>query len=418
MDTLKAKIRTLPDSPGIYQFYSQDGELLYVGKSVSIRKRVASYFATKDLGPKTTKLVSQITNIGYIKVFSEFEALMLESDLIRQNKPFYNVIAKDDKSPIYIKITKEEVPLIALSRKTDLTKGEFVKGPFPSSKMTKLVLKQIRKILPYCQHKNPKKPCLYVHLGLCPYPYNGEEKRETYLKTIKGIKLLLKGKVHVLKKELTDQMKYYAAAQKYEKASETKKRLQYLEYLTMQFHDPKEFLNSPGLVDDTIEKRVEDLKQVLNLSKKPNRIECYDISNVQGKNATGSMVVFAAGVSDKSQYRRFRVRVIDTPNDFLMMEEVLTRRFKNDWPLPDLIVIDGGKGQLGIGVEVLNKLNLNIPIIGLAKRYEEIYQPDDPKPIKLKQDSPARQLLQAIRDEAHRFAITYHRKLRSLNFLH
>ncbi|MBI3341745.1 GIY-YIG nuclease family protein [Candidatus Curtissbacteria bacterium] len=343
---IRSKIRALPQNPGVYQFYDKDGQLLYVGKSINIKKRVASYFASKDLGPKTTRLVENIADVKFIKVFSEFEALMLESDLIRENKPFYNIIAKDDKSPIYIKITKDEIPQITLSRKAEFTKGAWIKGPFPSVKMTKQILKHVRRIFPYCQHKNPKKPCLYVHLGLCPYPYRDEASRESYKHTISRIKLLLSGKLHILQKDLTSQMKVYSQEQEYEKAADIKRKLQYLEYLTMEFRDPKEFLGSPGLVDDYIQKRVDELQKVLDIHEKLNRIECYDISNIQGTNATGSMVVFTNGVADKSQYRRFKVRVIDTPNDFLMMREVLTRR-------------------LG----------------------------------------------------AHRFAITYHRKLRSMNFV-
>ncbi len=417
MDSLKAKIKALPSSPGIYKYFNSEGNLIYVGKSVSIKKRVASYFSNKDLEPKTNLLVTQIADIKYIKVFSEFEALMLESALVRTHKPFFNSIARDDKSPIYIKISYGPIPLISLSRKLEEKKGEYVKGPFPSVKLTKQILKHVRRIFPYCQHKNPRKPCLYVHLGLCPYPYAGQEAAENYRKTIKRIKLLLNGQLQTLQKDLLQQMKAYSKAQDYEKASGYKKKLENLQYLTQHFRDPKEFLDTETLVDDFTQKRLDDLQQVLNIPEALDRIECYDISNIQGTNATGSMVVFTSGLADKSQYRRFKVRSLNTPNDFLMMKEVLTRRFKNDWPTPDLIIVDGGKGQLGIGVAVLESLSLKIPIVGLAKRYEEIHLPYIKEPIKLPQSSPARLLIESLRDEAHRFAITYHRKLRSIGFV-
>ena len=412
MESIKDQIKKLPQEPGIYKYFDDAGELLYVGKSVNIKKRVASYFASRDLGPKTNLLVSQIFKIDYIKVFSEFEALMLESDLIQNHKPFYNIISRDDKSPIYIKIAGKPVPIITLVRKP-----EIIKGPLPSVKMAKLTLKRIRRIFPYCQHTNPKKPCLYVHLGLCPYPYLDRQSLETYLKTIARIKKLLSGKSSTLLKELVAEMGNFSKTQQFESASMLKKQIENLQYLTTTYYDPKDYLEQPTLVDDKTNKRLTDLQNLLNLPSPLNRIECYDISNIQGTNATGSMVVFTNGVADKSQYRRFKIKILDTPNDFLMMRQVLIRRLKNDWPTPNLMVIDGGKGQLGVAVEVLHTFKKKIPVVGLAKRLEEIFLPGNPQPIALKADSPARQLVQAIRDEAHRFAITYHRKLRALKFL-
>jgi len=416
---LKEEIKNLARDPGIYQFYDDQNILLYIGKSVSIKKRVTSYFANKNLGPKTNQLVSKIAKVKYIKVFSEFEALLLEADLIRTYKPFYNIQAKDDKSPIYITITKEEVPLINVVRKKNLeySKNLFIKGPFPSATTTKEILKTIRKIFPYCSHKNPKKPCLYAHLGLCPYPYGSDQAKEEYKKTITNIKKLLSGKKTQLMRDLTAQMQSFAKENMFEQASEIKNQLQKLEYLVTTYRDPIEFLHRPSLVDDLSLTRLKDIKEKLNLEKVPTRIECYDISNISGKFATGSMVVFINGKSDKSQYRRFKIKVLDTPNDFEMMKQVLARRFKNSWPKPNLIIIDGGKGQLSAALEVAKKYNQTMPIVSLAKRLEEIYTSPKEDPISLPKESPARQLAQAIRDEAHRFAITYHRHLRSKNFI-
>ncbi len=417
MQNIKEKLKKLPASPGIYQFYDFQGKLLYVGKSKSIKKRVASYFSKKDLGPKTNVLVSKIANIKFIKVFSEFEALLLEADLIRTNKPFYNIQLKDDKSPIYIKISKADVPQVETTRKQNFKKSDFVKGPFPSARTTKAILKLIRKIFPYCHHKNPKKPCLYVHLGLCPYPYRNDQAKQQYLQTLKKIKKLLSGNSRVLTRELTREMNRKSKEQKFEEANAIKKQLQNLEYLTTSYRSPLEFIERPTLVDDLSTARLIDLKNKLNLPSLPKRIECYDISNIQGKFATGSMVVFLNGKAQKDQYRRFKIKFLNTPNDFEMLKEVLARRFKNDWPMPDLIIIDGGKGQLSSAVEIAGKYNKTMPIISLAKRLEEIYLPNSQLPITLPKESPARQLAQSLRDEAHRFAITYHRKLRSKAFL-
>lgn len=417
MKSLKAKISRLPEDPGIYQFFDTKGVLLYVGKSVSIKKRVASYFSSKNLGPKTNQLVKNISDIKFIKVFSEFEALLLESDLIRHYKPFYNVIAKDDKSPIYIKITKSPIPLVEITRKPQDFKKDYIKGPFPSARVTKDILRYIRRIFPYCHHKNPKKPCLFVHLGLCPYPYGSDEAKLAYKKNITNIKKLLDGKSKLIIRNLTREMDGFSKSQKYEDAQKIKEQLLKLQYITTTYHTPRDFLERPTLVDDLTSARLKDLTKILNLPKSPRRMECYDISNISGKLATGSMVVFENGKPDKSKYRRFRIKMLNTPNDYEMIRQVLARRIKNNWPEPNLIIIDGGKGQLSAASQTLAKYNKDIPIVSLAKRLEEIYTLSAKTPISLPKESPGRQLVQAIRDEAHRFAISYHRKLRSYAFL-
>lgn len=416
---LKKQINELPQEPGIYKFFDSGSNLLYVGKSLSIKKRVLSYFANKNLGAKTNELVEKISSIGYIKVLSEFEALLLESDLIRQYKPYYNIQSKDDKSPIYIRITAGEVPLIELTRKAALSmsKRDFVKGPFPSAKTTRQILRSVRRIFPYCHHKNPKKPCLFVHLGLCPYPYAGQISKDQYKTTIKNIKNLLSGKSKQLLRQLKKEMQTYAKNEQFEEANIAKVQLQKLEYITTTYHTPREYLEQPTLVDDLTQTRLNDLKEKLTLTKAPRRIECYDISNISGKMATGSMAVFLNGRPQKDQYRRFKIKFKDTPDDFEMIRETLSRRFKNPWPDADLIIIDGGRGQLSSALEIVNKYDKKIPIVSLAKKQEQIYTPTSSDPISLPKESPARQLAQALRDEAHRFAITYHRLLRSRDFL-
>lgn len=413
---IKAKIASLPKSPGIYKFYDKDDNLIYIGKSISIKDRVSSYFTTKNPGPKTSLMLKKIADIKYIKVFSGFEALLLEAELIKKNQPFFNSTAKDDKSPLYIKITKDKIPQV-ISQRQKVDKKAFVKGPFPSAKTTREILRIIRRIFPYCHHKNPKKPCLYVHLGLCSYPYKSQKSRLFYLKNIAKIKKLLSGKNQSLMRELKLEMSRAAKQMRFEEANIKKKQIEKLQYITASYRSPQEFLENPALVDDFIITRLKDLKDALGLKKTPKRIECYDISNISGKSAAGSMAVFENGQSAKNQYRRFKIKFTNTPNDYQMLKEVLTRRFKNNWPNPDLIIIDGGRGQLNIAQTVLSQYNLQIPLVSLAKRHEEIYTPQKPNPISLSYRSPARQLVQAIRDEAHRFAVNYHRLLRSKTLL-
>lgn len=412
MSRLTGQIKNLPEEPGIYIFKDNLGKILYVGKSISVKKRVSSYFHNKNLGPKTNLMVGLINSIDHIKVFSEFEALLLEAELIRQNQPFFNSVAKDDKSPIYIKITAGAYPTPALVRRPKLD-GEFIKGPYQSAKTARLILKMIRRIFPYCHHKNPRKPCLYVHLGLCPYPYESETARKNYLKSIAKIKELLNGQSQLLLRQLTAEMQFYSREQKFEEAARVKDQIKKIQDLSTTFHAPSEFLQQPTLVDDLTLARLKDLQKVLDLKKLPRRIECYDISNIGGKLATGSMVVFTSGVSDKSQYRRFKIKFSSIPNDYEMLREVLTRRIKNNWPKPDLIIIDGGRGQLNSCLAIANKYKYVTAMVSLAKRLEEIYTPQGILPLRLPKESPARQLAQTIRDEAHRFAITYHRLLRS-----
>lgn len=414
---LKTKVSKLPNEPGVYIFFDNTGEVIYAGKSVSLKKRVISYFTYKDLGQKTAAMVKKIADVKFIKVFSEFEALLLESELIKKYKPFFNVQAKDDKSPLYIKIEDNQIPLVTTVRKDQAQKNVFVKGPFPSGAKTRQVLKIIRKIFPYCHHKNPKRPCLYVHLGLCPYPYQSPEAKTKYLSTVKKIKQLLSGKTSMLIKKLTGEMQSLSNQKKYEEAQAVKYQIENIQKILREYTSPAEFIQTPTLVDDLTLMRLKDLKDNLDLPHVPKRMECYDISNLGGLQATGSMAVFTNGLPDKSQYRRFKIKFAHKPDDYEMLREVLTRRLKNKWQLPDLIIVDGGRGQLNSALSILAKFKVSIPVISLAKRFEDIYTPKKVIPVSLPKESPARQLLQSIRDEAHRFAVNYHRLLRSKAFL-
>jgi len=208
-------------------------------------------------------------------------------------------------------------------------------------------------------------------------------------------------------------MQNFARLEKFEEAQNIKIKIEKIEYILSTFRDPLEFLRHPTLIDDLTNTRLENLKKILALKKSPKRIECYDISSTSGKEATGSMAVFENGISQKSEYRKFRIKFKNSPDDYEMIREVLIRRFKNSWPIPDIIVIDGGKGQLSTALSALKESGIKIPVITIAKKFEEIYCAGKLIPLRLNKESPARQLIQATRDEAHRFALSYHRLLRA-----
>lgn len=403
--------------PGVYLFRDKRNEIIYIGKSVSLRKRIQQYFRPSlKLGPKTEKMVSEVSKVDVRIVKTEIEALLLETALIKKYKPRYNVSWKDDKGHLYIKINlTPQIPVIETARRQLETPQIKLYGPFPSASTVRQVLKTLRKIFPYCQHKRQQKSCLWVHLGLCPDPYHTDPLK--YKKNIKNIMLFLGGKKKVLLFNLKREMRLLSNNQKFEDALKIKKQVEAIEYITSVYVTPDEYLKRPSLAEDFIYERLHDLKEFLNLPKNPKRIEAYDISNIQGKMATGSMVVFVNGEKTPHEYRRFRIRSKETPDDISMMKEVIRRRFLNNWPLPDLIVIDGGKPQLNASLNALEAYSFKIPIISLAKKNEDIYLPGKSLPLKLNQTSPGLQLLRQTRDEAHRFALIYHRKLRSKKFL-
>jgi excinuclease ABC subunit C len=421
-------IKSLPVSPGIYKFFDKLGKVLYIGKSRNLKIRVSSYFKRPfDLDESKKQMVTQITQIEIITVGSEFEALLLEADLIRTYKPKYNVIWKDDKHYIYIAITREEFPRVILSRRKNDHYAYYF-GPFPASRVVREMLKYVRTIFPYCNQKLGKKACFYTHLGLCsPCPSyitgkTGEEYkylRGQYLNNLRCIRLLLSGKSPSLRTELVSEMEKHAGNKDYEMAAVIRNRINNLDYLTQHFHQSFEYLDNPFLSDaDTIQAGpglVELLKPYFPAIQNLNRLECYDISNISGKFASGSLVTFIGGHPDKNYYRRFRIRGLSRPNDFLMLKEVLTRRLSHhEWGLPDIFIVDGGTPQLRVFNLVLKNMNITVPAIGLAKRYEEIVVNAEGKyrKIRLNRNDPSLRLIQNIRDEAHRFAHSYHEHLR------
>jgi len=411
----------LPKEPGVYFFLDKEHKILYVGKAKNLKQRVSSYFVHKtDLGEKTRLLVSKIKYIQTIQVTSEIESLLLEANLIKKYIPPYNVRFTDGKGYPFIRITtKNEYPAVCVSRKTN-DPNSFYFGPYPNVGAMRLVLKTIRKIFPFQSAVNHgKRTCLYYHLGLCPCASasNSQEAKRSYKKTIRYIRTFLEGNVRKVVRDLEQERESLSIKELYEEAKDIQKKIDAITLITSPVHRPFEYETNPNLASDLRKKDLDSLQEELSrvgvFIKSLGRIECYDISNISGTNAVGSMIVFSNGEKNTSEYRRFKIRRADGPNDFAMMQEILQRRLKHaEWPFPDLLVVDGGKGQISSALKVLDKQHLSIPLIGLAKR-EEIIITSDFKEIKLPKDSDALHLVMRIRDEAHCFAIAYHRKLRS-----
>ncbi len=410
---LKKETQKITTRPGVYLYSDKNGNIIYVGKAKNLRNRVKQYVTGSNaVGEKTSLLVSQIASIKTIPTDSEFDALLLEATLIRKYLPKYNAIARDDKSPLYITITFDEpLPRILFTRKRVLEqhKRRAIFGPFQSGRVARLLMQSVRKIIPYCtqQHRDGR-PCFYTHLGLCnpcPSSINTKKLASVYRSNLQKIALLLSGRARRVRIILEKKMHECGDRLAFEEAGEYKKQLDALHILLTHTFDP-------DMYTDRTSERLTDLSRILRLPSL-HRIECIDISTLQGEWATGSLVVFTDGIPDTSEYRRFRIKSAGKPNDVGMMAEVVKRRFAHEeWPKPDLLVVDGGKAQVSMASGIIR----DIPIIGLAKRYEEIVVPygDEFKLIRLSPASPALQLVEHIRDEAHRFAKRYHTMLRSV----
>jgi len=410
------KVFELPQKPGVYIFKDEKGKRLYIGKAINIAKRVKGHFAKAKLDIKSDAFTSRLDSIEPIVVDSEIEALVLEANLIKKYKPPYNSQLKDGKDYLYIKITNDKFPRVITARKRDLENSLYYFGPFPSSAKVRSTLKLLRRVFPYSTCKpGQKRPCLFFHLGLCSGVCAGKISEKDYKKNIRNLRLFLEGKKFEVLGNLERQMKILSKRQSYEEAAETKKKMESISYITRPVRLVEEYIEED--LASLRRKEIEELTRVLGFSKSPTRIECYDISNFLGSYSVGSMVVFVNGESDRSEYRRFKIKRVKGINDPAMMAEVLSRRFQNSWQTPDLLIVDGGKTQLNASLAVLKGLGLNIPLVSLAKRLEEIHVPGRETTIRLERKSDALKLVQRIRDEAHRFAVTYHRKLRSMEFL-
>ena len=420
METPKETVKHLPHAPGVYLYRSADGSILYIGKAKDLRKRVSQYFLRDDaINAKTKLLVSQISKIETIVTASEFDALLLEAKLIHDNAPKYNVVLKDDKSPLYILLTlSEPLPHVLTMRRSDLPAHihpeDALFGPFQSATMARSILRQLRHTVPFCtQKKRTGKPCFYSHIGLCtPCPSATGTDAHMYRRNIFRLKNILSGKSDAVLTDLEKEMKLAAGMQKFEDALALRDHIQNLRDMLQKKYDPLLYITSDTGAEDIYARELASLSALLGI-KQLHRIECIDISNTGGANATGSLVVLTDGRKDTSQYKRFRIRRENAPNDPAMIREVVTRRFSHpEWPMPDLLVIDGGKAQ------VTAAQIAPVKVIGLAKRFEEIIVPygNDWKVIRIPYTSPALHVVQRIRDEAHRFALRYHRLLRKKAF--
>lgn len=402
---LEKTIKSLPDSSGVYLMKDRDGKVIYIGKAISLRKRISSHFAKRNSPSKQDALIESVEDIDYIPTASETEALLLEADLIKRFKPKYNVSLRDDKTFPFIKITKEKFPSISICRPKNKDKA-LCFGPYTDSHAIRGLLKKIRKIFPFRSCRNiPKKACLDFHLGLCPAPCIGKIDKKDYARIIRSISLILKGKSEVLFKQLEGEINAEAKKRNFEEAARLRDQMLALGSI---------YLGSR--VDNFLEE-AKQLAQVLKLKKLPFRIEAFDVSNIFGKEAVGSMVSFWQGAPDKNNYRRFRIKESQGEiNDYKMLAEITRRRYsrlKNEGlVLPDLVIVDGGRGQVSVVKNELDKLGLDLPLIGIAKVQEQIISLTKKDPIALPLNSVALRLVMRIRDEAHRFAVSYHRILR------
>jgi excinuclease ABC subunit C len=394
MKDLISKVKNFPQKPGVYLMKNKNGEIIYIGKASNLQKRVLSYFQ-KAHDQRIEKLLQEVDDIAYQIQDTTIEALILESNLIKKYQPKYNIREKDDKSFLYILITNEKFPRVLLVRKKDIkdNSGE-VFGPFTQAQNLRQALKIIRKIFPHNLHPENKipqdKPCFDYQIGLCPGTCIQKITPKEYAKTIKNIKLFLSGKKKKVLEKLKKEMETASKNLEFELAQKIKNQIFALTHI-----------QDIALIQE----------DKFNLEEGAKRIEGYDISNISGKLAVGSMVVFLNDQPQKSEYKKFKIKTVNTINDVLMLKEVLERRFNHkEWTLPDLILIDGGKAQVNIAKKVLKKLKLNIPVIGIAKgpkRKKNEFIGKIPNGFN-------KDLLIKVRDKAHRFALSYHRRIRKV----
>jgi excinuclease ABC subunit C len=411
-DKLKEKVSGLPELPGVYIYRDSGGRIIYIGKAKNLKKRVRSYF-TRYLSGKTQALVARIKDIEYILTPTEFQAQLLEAALVKEKQPQYNIDLKDDKSFPLVKITDEEFPSVTVCRQRELSKKKekaFYYGPYQSAWLLREALGALRKIFGFRTCRTlPKKTCLYFRLNLCPGPCCGKISVKDYRALIGNIKLFLDSKYDQLIDKLSRDMQLASRLQRYEEAAKLRDSINALSSIGRSRR------NFSSIYE------LEDLQKLLGLKKLPLRIEGFDISNLSGKEATAAMVSFYKGVADKNNYRRFRIRTVDAIDDYAMMREAVARRYsrlvRENKPLPDLILIDGGKQHLLAAQGELEKLGLDIPITAIAKVEENVYIKDKAGPIQMTEDTPALNLIRRIRDEAHRFCRKYHHLLRKKKIL-
>lgn len=413
--TIERKLTDLPKNPGVYFHKSKTGEIIYVGKAAVLRNRVRQYFQKSRIrDPKTDALVQEIADIEWIEVDTELDALFLEAELIKRYKPRFNIALRDDKSDLFVRIDmKSNHPTVTYTRRP-LDDGADYYGPFQNPGLVRRAMKLLRRVFPYdTTAPQSKKVSLDYHIGLSPGLEEGKTPLDEYRGNLKLLVQYLKGNRVAIIRELEKEMKEASKDKYFEKAAVLRNQVTALKQLKQQvvFSD-KEFM------DISKDQGLNGLQELLDLNGAPYRIEGYDISHMSGTDNVASMVVFTNGIPNKKEYRKFKMRLKGN-DDFGHMREVISRRFSGKnletWPKPDVLLIDGGKGQLSSALEVLNEKGINIPAIGLAKRYERIIRRHNGEfqEIDLPKTSHVLKLLQRIRDESHRFAVSYHSTLKT-----
>ena len=418
-EALKAKLKTLPSAPGVYFHKNAEGEVIYVGKAAVPKNRVRQYFQNTEKDPKTTALVAEIAMTDWLVVDTEMDALFLESEMIKRYMPKWNILLRDDKTVSYVRIDmKSEVPYVTLTRNPEGDDAEYI-GPFYAKKTVSDALRILRKVFPYYIKPYDGKKSLDTDLGLNPGIEIGKTTPKEYKKDLKKLIKYLEGGRKTLLTEIEKEMKYASAEGKYEEAAKLRNQLFGLQELRKRivFSD-KEFM------DISQDEALKQLKELLNLPEVPKRIEGYDISHQSGQDVVGSMVVFVNGASDRAEYRKFKLRN-QKNDDTGNLREVLERRMKHDeWEMPDLIILDGGIGQISAVLDLCKEKN--IPVIGRNKSGDHtrnagvtIIIPTDDKydEIEINPESHVAKLIARIDEESHRFAITYHRLLKRKNML-
>ncbi|MBI3337144.1 MAG: GIY-YIG nuclease family protein [Candidatus Staskawiczbacteria bacterium] len=444
-------VNQLPKTTGVYLFYENPSEshstlrvsdpmgsrqekIIYIGKAINIKNRVKNHFQQPNY--KDNLFINKITKISFFETGSEIEALILEAGLIKKYQPKFNVIWKDDKNYFYVAIANEQRPIIYITHQpkkeesgikhkvSDIQNTQYI-GPFVEGTALKKTLRFLRRAFPYyTARKHPKNNCAYCHLGLCPGP---NPDLDEYKKNIKKLVLILGGKTtayggvpltagETVLNSLKKEMKQLSFKKEFEKAAKIRDKISNLQQVISHTRViESEKINPPagGGNWNKTEKILNGIVGIKNIS----RIEAYDISNIQGKQATGVMIVFIKGNPGKSLYRKFKIKIAPKPNDIAMLKETLERRFGHpEWKLPELILIDGGIAQLNIGIKVKNQKTetKKIKVISIAKKYKELFIEGRQKPILLKTlPQEIFNLIINLDDEAHRFAISYHRFLRS-----
>ena len=542
-DKVKSILKTIPTDPGVYRYYDEKGEIIYVGKAKNLKRRVSSYFNKQQQSGKVKVLVSRIADIKFTVVNNEMEALLLENNFIKQYKPRYNILLKDDKTYPWICVKNERFPRVFLTRKK-VNDGSIYFGPYPSVMTAKTLLEMLRQLYPIrnCKlilkeeyiNNGHYRPCLEYHIGNCKAPCDGSVSENDYRQMILNVKKVIKGNIHEVLKDMKTQMMDHASRLEFEKAQVIKDKYDLLEnyhaksvvcsntifdievfsfedavnsfyvnymkivegaiiqshsfeikrkldetaeeLMSIAIIEVRQMMESRNIkeiivpveldiniegVKFTVPQRGEKLdilqlsqrnakqyrieteklrtlvdperhtkrilnqmKDDLNLPVLPEVIECFDNSNFHGDYAVAAMTQFVNAKPNKSGYRHFNIKTVEGPNDFASMEEIIYRRYRRlldeGQRLPDLIVVDGGKGQLSSAVKILQQLELygKISIIGIAEKLEEIYFPGDSIPLYIDKRSETLKVIQHIRDEAHRFGITHHRKKFEKGFIH